>query len=443
MQKNLLAVAVAAALAAPAVAMAQSSVTISGALNLWVEQAGATGSTAPGTATATSFDVKPRSRMQDGAGSNIRFTAVEDIGGGLQGFGQVESAVFTNADTRTNTLGAAGSTGGWGTRNSGVGLRGSAWGEILLGIWDIHYQESYAVDNQIITGASHTSSLALLNTFGTPGWSSLNPTIGGRLNNVVRYASPNWGGFTFNAEYSRPTDGLVSTAAVGGVALPVEGKKNAVMNIAPKFNMGGLHVGYSWYQDKDLTTTANATGLYNGASNAPAGAAGMTAAGSVNKITSNRFQAAYTFPFGLKIGAIYDRSKWEAIGNTVAALSSELKRDVWSVPLSYAIGPHTVFATYAKANKLKGNIGGADLSNITVTPVGGTGQTMDSGTGAKFYSFGYQFALSKRTNIHMSYSQVKNDSLAGYDFFSNTVGMANGNYGADPKSLALGIRHTF
>jgi predicted porin len=274
MQKNLLAVAVAAALAAPSVAMAQSSVTISGALNLWVESAGATGSTAPATATATTFDVKSRTRMQDGAGSNIRFTAVEDLGGGIAGFGQVESAVFNNADTRATNLGTAGAVGGWGTRNSGVGLRGSAWGEILL-------------------------------------------------------------------------------------------------------------------------------------------------------------------------GAIYDRSKWEAIGNTTAALSSELKRDVWSVPLSYAIGPHTVFGTFAKANKLKGNIGGTDISNITVTPVGGVGQNMGSSTGAKFFSAGYQFALSKRTNVHVAYSQIKNDALAGYDFFSNTVGMANGNYGSDPKSINLGVRHTF
>jgi len=58
-------------------------------------------------------------------------------------------------------------------------------------------------------------------------------------------------------------------------------------------------------------------------------------------------------------------------------------------------------------------------------------------------SLGYQFALSKRTNIHLNYSQIKNDSLAGYDFFSNNVGMANGNFGADPKTYSLGLRHTF
>ena len=101
MQKKLLAVAVAGALAAPVGALAQSSVTISGALNLWYESAGATGATMQGPiqttplANTAGFDVKRRDRIQDGAGSNIRFTVVEDLGGGMQAFGQVESAVFT------------------------------------------------------------------------------------------------------------------------------------------------------------------------------------------------------------------------------------------------------------------------------------------------------------------------------------------------------------
>src|SRR6266540_3396126 len=108
MQKKLLAVAVAGALAVPGVAMAQA-VTISGALNLWMESAGASGATQTQTVaggTPTTFDVKSRSRIQDGNGSNIRFTAVEDLGGGMQAFGQVESAVFSNADTRNNAQGA-------------------------------------------------------------------------------------------------------------------------------------------------------------------------------------------------------------------------------------------------------------------------------------------------------------------------------------------------
>src|SRR5258708_21338571 len=129
MQKKLLAGGVGGALAVPGVAMAQS-VTISGAMNLWMETASASGATqSPVGVTPTTYDIKSRSRIQDGNGSNIRFTAVEDLGGGMQAFGQVESAVFNNADTRANALGgAAASTGGLGAPEPAAGPPGSSWG---------------------------------------------------------------------------------------------------------------------------------------------------------------------------------------------------------------------------------------------------------------------------------------------------------------------------
>src|SRR4051794_36888211 len=104
MQKKLLAVAVAGALAAPAAAMGQASGAGSGPVNVWYGQTGAAGAanTTTPASTASTFDVKSRDRMQDGAGSNIRFTAVEDIGGGMQGFIQVESAVINQANTRND-----------------------------------------------------------------------------------------------------------------------------------------------------------------------------------------------------------------------------------------------------------------------------------------------------------------------------------------------------
>jgi hypothetical protein len=43
----------------------------------------------------------------------------------------------------------------------------------------------------------------------------------------------------------------------------------------------------------------------------------------------------------------------------------------------------------------------------------------------------------------VSYNQIKNDSLGGYDFFANPVGMGTGNFGADPRIIELGLRHAF
>jgi predicted porin len=449
MHKKLLAVAVAGALAAPAVAMAQSAVTISGALNLWYESAGATGATNSATGTNPStFVVKTRDRVSDGNGSNIRFTATEDLGGGIAGFGQVESAVLCNAQTRNDDLGNPGQATtspqtacGWATRNSGVGLRGAAWGEVLLGIWDTHYTESYAVDNQLIKGGSHTSSLAVLNSFGTVGWATGAGSLGGisignRLSNVIRYQSPSWAGFNFRLSMARPTDGNVPTT--GTVA---DGKKNRAFNFVPNYSNGPIYASWSWFKDKDAIGTGAATFVAGTAQNGPtvAGGAGTAA---VYTITSSRPEFAYTFPFGLKLGVILDWSKVEVAAN--AGAGTELKKTTFSLPVSWTSGPHAVFATYAMASKLKGSINGTGLSGISVTPAGSTSsQSMDSHTGAKFFSLGYQFDISKRTNVHVAYAQIKNDSLAGYDFFSNTVGMANGNFGADPRIISLGVRHAF
>lgn len=461
MQKKLLAVAVAGALAAPVAAMAQSSVTISGAINIWYEQAGATGATnsVPATPTTTStFDIRNRDRIQDAAGSNIRFTAVEDIGSGLQGFMQVESAVINNANTRNDAAGNGITTSGWATRNSGVGLRGQTWGEILLGVWDIHYNEAWVVDDFIIKGATHTVSNGLSGTvMGFGGASSATALqVGGRYGNVIRYQSPNWGGFDFRLAYSRPTDGAVSTTP--GV---LDNTKNKVYNFAPRWSNGPIVVGASFLQDKDIAvaspTIFSGATVQNNSSGTPVnlGTNGFALPGTSNAatVTSNRLYGAYTFPFGLKLGVVYDASKIKMKSSTSATSTipeSELKRTVWTLPISWTTGAHMIFASYSQADKTKGSIGTAngvsvDLSNLLVTPAGSTTSAGDvsSNSKAKMYVLGYQFALSKRTNMHVSYTQIKNDPLASYDTFSNTVGMTNSSFGADPRILSLGLRHAF
>lgn len=415
MQKKLLAVAVAGALVAPS-AFAQTSVTISGALNLWYESARMEGATA-----GAASNLKSRDRIVDGAGSNIRFTVVEDIGGGMQAFGQVESAVFNNADTRNNALGAGAATGGWGNRNSGVGLRSSAWGEILLGVWDLHYHEHYAADSHILKGTSNSNSLGLLNTFG----SGVLPVIGGRYNNVIRYASPNWSGFSFRLAYARPTDAVPpNTPGVVG-----DNKKNRVWNFAPSYSAGPLFVHYTHLRDKDMVAAAIATGVFTGAEALPA---------AVLDVRSDRIGAAYTFPFGLKIGFIYDRSKL-----TASALggSGDLKRDVWVLPLAYTAGPHAIHFQYSKAKAWKGSM----VDGATAVVAGNT-YSFTGDTGARMISLGYQYDLSKRTNLHLSYSQIRNEALAAYDLFSASVGTAAQSaaaYGADPRVYSIGLRHSF
>jgi predicted porin len=431
MNRKVLVAAVAAAFAAPAV-FAQSSVTVGGTINILWDHVRANGATAGGDANMPSHD-----RVRDGAGSNIRFTVIEDLGGGTSAFVQVESAVIQNSDTRADLVGnaqgvttAGNSTAIWGNRNSAVGIRSKAAGRFLIGVWDVHYHEHYAIDPAWIPGNSAWSTLSLTQNMGSG--LNVNPAFGGRLSNVIKWDSPNWSGFSLSASYARPTDG-VPVNITGDIR---QGKKNRNWSISPRFERGGLSVVYSYMQDKDATT--NTTLSFAGTTLAPG-----AAAGAVWKITSNRLGIRYKFPFGLGIGAIWDSGKVD--GRAIApGMAVNIKREVWAFPISYDTGNHHVMATYARARDWRGTIGGVGTGGILSPAIGTTPAgtfNFGSDTGASFFSIGYMYNLSQRTNVSVGYARTRNEALVRYDMFANSSG--NTSIGADPRSFSLGLRHTF
>ncbi len=423
MNRKVLAVAVAAAFVSP-VAFAQTSVTIGGTVNIMWDYVKASGATQGGG--GVNADMKSHDRVRDGAGSNIRFFVNEDLGGGNSAFVQVESAVIINSDTRSNAVGSAAGVNGWGNRNSAIGVRSKAAGRFLIGVWDLHYDETYKIDPGWLTANSSSSILGLMNTFGlggtaTPGAGAASGVvIGARYSNVIRWDSPVWGGFSITAGYARPTD----TQPVNQAGDPRDSKKNRAYNLAPRFETGGLVVQYSYLQDKDIgfagtISLGYGTNLANGTGNL--------------KVTSNRIGVRYRFGMGLGIGLMYDDSKLNA---TTIAGGTDLKRDVWSIPITYDIGNHGVNFSYSQADDWSGNV-----SNLSGVPLNGDTVNLGSDTGAKMWTIGYSYKLSKRTNVHASYQQIKNDKAARYDFFANSAGQTG--FGADPQSFALGLRHTW
>ena len=118
MKKKLIALAVAGAFA-PALALADSNVTIYGRLNMDFEQVQAGGSTTPAA------DIPGRNRVSSNS-SRIGFKGTEDLGAGLKAWFQVEQGITADAT-------------GVGGRNTGVGLSG-AFGSVHLGFWDTPYR---------------------------------------------------------------------------------------------------------------------------------------------------------------------------------------------------------------------------------------------------------------------------------------------------------------
>lgn len=431
-----MAAAITAAFAAPA-ALAQGTVTIGGTVNVMYDYAKAGGNTGGDVAGGSNNSLKSHDRVRDGALSNINFVVTEDLGGGNSAFVQVESAVIQNSDQRTNAVGGANAgftnqtnTAVWGNRNSAIGVRSKVAGRFLIGVWDLHYNELYAVEpGHPVTNAA-AGMLGVMNTFGS-GF-SLSPIIGARYSNIVRWDSPIWGGFSMTVGYARPTD----SAPVNSPGDIRDGKNNRAWGIAPRFESGGFQVRYSYLQDKDIST--NATVSFAGTS-----LFGGGAVAALSKITGNRLGARYKFGNGIGVGFAWDSSKWSFSSNTAGA-QMDIKRDVWSLPLTFEAGNHMLFGTYAQSNDWSGSLGGTSWNATTNPAIGGAaagGLSFGSETGARFYSLGYSYRLSKRTNVHATYQKIRNDALVRYDFKDNSSG--NTAVGADPESWGFGIRHTF
>ena len=444
MQKKLLAVAVAGVLAAPAVAFAQSSVTISGVLNFWMEGIKASGSSAPVAAGASNptGNVISRTRVADASGSNIRFAVVEDLGAGLSAIGQVETAIFCGGDTRNNSAGAGyagvGATAnapqsacGWGVRETFVGLNSKSWGAIRLGTLNVHYTEHLSTDD--FTTRTTTNHGIWTMRVGIMGQG---PSFGSRYGNVLRYTSPTWSGFDFITNYARPTDGAPGnpSTAVPTLATARRDQKNNMWQVGLRYNQGPISAGYSYFRDKDITLQATPYAFLTTAAPLTAPTA-MGAVGAAMGLRSDLMHGSYKFPMGIKIGLVWDRSR-ATVESGAVATDGNVKRTVWGIPLQYRTGSHEFAMNYAKAREVTGTIGTAGI--------------LGSGTGGTMWTMGYAYHLSKRSNLHFGYHTIRNGNFgtsgaangggAAYSYFANSAGNAGG---ADPRSWTMGMYHAF
>jgi predicted porin len=420
MQKKFIAVAVAGVLASP-LAMAQTNVTISGTLNAGFESISAGGSSVTTNPVGQIGSLNSRTRVVDNL-SELRFSVEEDLGGGLKAFGTIGSTV----DPGNSNVPASTQSGSLGSRNTGVGLRSSNWGEITLGNWDLQWHYPGMVDSIFVKGPTTSSSLGILHNNGRGARAVAQ---GGRYNNQIRYVSPSWNGFNVTVAYARHVEALnaVATAAQNNT-----NAKERTWNIVPTYNNGPWTAFYGWMKISDRTIAATGSGI-------------LGAAGTVD-VTGNRAGVAYTFPMGLKVGLIWDRLKSHETADVVATGSGSMSRTAWSLPVSYTTGPHTFGVTYARAGSI--NASASVAATNTAVKLG------DNNTGAHFWTVGYQYAMSKRTNLWLNYAKISNGAGAAYDFDSNAgIGMAAtalsaglaraGNEGADPRTIGIGLRHVF
>jgi len=402
MQKKLLAVAVAGALAAPAVVLAQTStVQIYGTANFEY----GVGDQGTGRPSVDYFDTP--------GGSNIGFKGEEKLGGNLSAWFQCE----TSADTRgVDNIGLC-------SRNSAIGLKGG-FGNVYAGKWDTPMKRAL---NQGTTGAIRETGLMGMSflPFGGSGGADFSGTGSDAVNRQrwkrressnMLYDSPNFSGFQVLASVS---------AGNRAADLPVvdadPNPKPRVWSVAGTYTAGPLAAGLGYERHTDAG--AHQAGVTTGTDDHAWG-----------------FSIAYTFMGNLKVGFTYLDADYEMGGGT------DMSKRTWTLGGEWNIsGPHTIAAQYTNADDTKGtsttSIGGNGGITSPGTLVGGVFTPRAGGTGGDAWSISYKYALSKRTWVGFGYTRVDNDTASSSYRIGNTGALLA--TGENVDAFAIEMQHRF
>ena len=223
MQKKLIALAVAAALTAPAAAMA-ADVTVYGKAFLNIESVNNNKNNvvANGGALANSNSAM---RINNDA-SRLGFKVSEDLGDDLKALAQYEVQMDLNGNAGTGL--------GNGTRNSGVGLEGG-FGKAIVGIWDSPYK---VVHNKTEL-FDNTTSFSALNIIGRANGGAV-VNYNTRQKNMIQYWSPKFAGFQAAVSYS-PDSAQTATA------------NKTVMSLSGTYDVDAIYVALGFENRADAT----------------------------------------------------------------------------------------------------------------------------------------------------------------------------------------------
>ncbi len=397
MNKKLLVVAVAGALAAPGVALAQSSVTISGVFKASLENIR--------IGSKVALTNSSENRIADDS-SRILFNVVEDLGGGLSAIGQADMRLPLASG---NLIAMSG--------NTHVGLRSKSMGRIFVGRQDVHYGNTES-DMSALAGDLRADAVSLL-AFTAGGVAIAGAT---RTPNIIHYTTPNFSGFTAIVAYSTgavgTSSGQANVSNVGAavntttISAPQQSdtattiRKGSAINFNPNYAASNFQVGYSYWNSK------------------PDGGTAATSSGNANADQrSDKIYGSFKMA-GFKVGLSWDKSRLK--GNIGAAAGTTLaERTAFSIPVSYMMGNNGFHFHYTKARDDKATV---------------------AQDGAKMVALSYQYTLSKRTSVGLTYAKITNDAGAAYNLFTSTSlgnSPAAAAVGEDPRLMAATIRHAF
>jgi len=391
MQKKLLTLAVAGALAAPGVALAQAEVygTIHMSINKIKYDEG-TAVAGVGTGSKSAWDVASHA-------SNMGVRARESLGGGLSAWAQVETNLSME---RSNNVAH---TSNFASRNSAIGMQGN-FGNFFAGQWTTPWADLDALWG-IGTVATYGPTTAIIGRRETTG-SAPNPNCVG--------AGSGHGGLPLAATSAAALT-CDSVEGGGGVGHPFWRRiSNSVHYQSPVFGGAQVKVAYQTNQDKAVApTSVNADPSMWSAAVSWSGMGGKARIGAAYDAhkeftsagnTDNGWRVTGGWNFGFAdVGFAYEQM-------TYKASTSDCDATQWGVALAVPIGQGHIRASYAQADDIEGSYTGAQPAINTVG--GSCGAVGANDNGGKQWNLGYDYRFSKRTTAGIGYAMIKNDPAA-------------------------------
>ena len=356
MKKSIAALAVAGTLCGWA--QAQSAVNIYGIVDMGYvnERGGAAGSNSKLTSGAQS-------------GTRLGFKGTEDLGDGMKALFVLETSVKTDEGGFNQNGTAFG-------RQTFVGLQ-SDGGTLTLGR---QYTPYFLTINAADPFASGTAGTAL-NLFPNAGNAN-------RMNNSVKYATPN-------------IDGFSGEIAYGFGEVQGSSEKNRQIGGSFGYAANAFSIKLAHHNVRNATDTDTAKNTLLGAT------WDLEVAKIFAAISDNRGIASSLYPSTLTL-----TPNLNPYGLPTNPVASSKTRD-FLIGLSVPIEKHTFLFSYInKDDRVANN----DANQVAI---------------------GYTYALSKQTNLYAAYARINNKNQASY-----TVGN-NSEPGSGNKALNLGVRVLF
>lgn len=400
MNKKLIALAVAAAIA-PAAAMADSgNVTIYGQANVSYDMVKFGGINSNNSASAN--------RVSDNA-SRLGFKGTEDLGNGLSAVWQMEAALAMD-DGSTFAM----------NRNTYAGLSSKTAGTLILGRHDTPYKlatrgldqfgDTLGDTRSIMGGGYNTSAAPLSANPGTAtaaatGLSSFTPgntavmDFDGRQSNVLAYISP-----TINGMHA-----AIGHVDAGEVPATSGQSKASAWSAVGIYDLGGLFASLA-YEKHNLNGTAT---------------------GATTDVSEKAWKLGVGYTMAaFNVAAAYEKTSDDVgkLGACGAATSDCLGHKAYQLGAGYTFGSNKVKLQYVKADKTSGASANATDNS------------------AKQWSLGFDHNMSKRTRLYAVYTKMDNAANGTYNLNNggnNAAASVMATAGADQSAWSFGMKHSF